>query len=474
MSDTNLIIDQTKTYGADFGHIFRSSAIFFIPKDIKTTISISNYWDFKNKKTIGLLVSLRDKAGNLKSRTEKYFKNESIINIVYKLKHDHSVEIEAFGNENIKIPYAAVMGVYEDENSICLIHSYSRNHSLIELEDKQSITSAKESCWTLKPQFENKAIFHNGHVSVDTQIATLIITNYKNKEKEINFNIPRIKPYETIEFSISKIYKDYLNFLEGKYGFATIHFKNSSSFTRLMLIWQDKKSAEFQATHSNFDYSTYKTNNIKSKRGGEMVIPRSLHHLESLSIVTYPKFQKGNYQVELNGQIKKFKNGFIEKINNDETNIIFSRLDADELPSRIVTGIQGKLPGQTIPFECSTGIFHEKTPAKRFWWSIVSGKYESKIYVTKINAVAENKDESCKEFIFTLYSAATEKKITSKINISNSNTQKYCFNLLDIFKNYKDFLKGDFGYVSLFDLSHSHHIFTSIQKNQSISFEHGF
>jgi len=38
-----LHIDQEKNFKAAFGPIFRSSGIFYLPKNIKTTISVSNY-----------------------------------------------------------------------------------------------------------------------------------------------------------------------------------------------------------------------------------------------------------------------------------------------------------------------------------------------------------------------------------------------------------------------------------------------
>ena len=47
------VINQDDNYAAKFGAIFRSSAIFFKPKNIKTTISFSNYWKFKNGLDVG-------------------------------------------------------------------------------------------------------------------------------------------------------------------------------------------------------------------------------------------------------------------------------------------------------------------------------------------------------------------------------------------------------------------------------------
>tara|TARA_A100001015_G_scaffold17261_1_gene20100 strand:+ start:2270 stop:3694 length:1425 start_codon:yes stop_codon:yes gene_type:complete len=474
MSDTNLIIDQTKNHSGNFGHIFRSSAIFYIPKNIKTTISVSNYWDFKNKKKVSLLFSLRNKKGKIVSREEKKFAENKVINAIYEFSSDHSVEIEAFGNENLRIPYAAVMACYEARNSICMLHSYSRNHSLIELEDNHCHTIAKESCWSIKPEFINKAIFHNGHLEVGSQTGELILTNLDGNEKKVKFKIPSIKSYETIVFNIETLCKNYKSFLKNKPGFATINFKNSSSFTRLMLIWEDKGKKEFQATHSNFDYSSFKTNNIKSEQGGEMTIPKGLDNLNWFNFVVYPKFQKGTYSVLHENKKIDFKTGLIKQINDDSKNLFFFKKNSAEIPSRIVTGIQGATRGQIVPFECSTGVAHEKTPSIRFRWAMVSGKFESYIYVSRFNIKRKNSNKVGDTFIFKLYSSKSEKILEKAIKYNASSEGKYVFNLGEIFEDYKEFLGYDFGYISLFDESRNHHMFTSMKKNNSITFEHSF
>ena len=143
----SVLIDQNKNYSAQFGSIFRSSAIFYVPNQIKTTITVSNYWDFKNNLEVGLLFSVRDMEGNLIERRERYFENGLVINEDTWPISEGSVEVEAFGSRNLKIPYAAVMGVYEAENSITMVHSYGRNHNLIELEDGNNCP-VKSFRWT--------------------------------------------------------------------------------------------------------------------------------------------------------------------------------------------------------------------------------------------------------------------------------------------------------------------------------------
>ena len=47
-----------------------------------------------------------------------------------------SVEVEVFSIKNLRIPYAAVMAVYESTNSVSMVHSYARAYSQHEIEDK--------------------------------------------------------------------------------------------------------------------------------------------------------------------------------------------------------------------------------------------------------------------------------------------------------------------------------------------------
>jgi len=146
----SVLLDQQKNYNADFGAIFRSSAIFYIPKSVKTTITVSNYWDFKNGMKVGLLWSIRSMDGEIIERRERCFEEGLVINESNWPIEEGSVEVEVFGNKNLRIPYAAVMGVYETEQSISMVHSYGRNHNLIEIEDGASLTIGRESCWTLR------------------------------------------------------------------------------------------------------------------------------------------------------------------------------------------------------------------------------------------------------------------------------------------------------------------------------------
>ena len=112
-------INQKDNYEANFGFCPRSSSIFYVPpKHIKTSLVLSNYWSFKNNIKVFLVVSYRKMNGDLVKRENINFegKNVAVLNIPEKLIG--SCEIEAFSNTNLRIPYSAIMVVYEGTRSI--------------------------------------------------------------------------------------------------------------------------------------------------------------------------------------------------------------------------------------------------------------------------------------------------------------------------------------------------------------------
>ena len=179
-----------------------------------------------------------------------------------------------------------------------MVHSYGRNHSLIELEDGNSITEGRESCWTLRhdPQVTNSAVFHNGHMPVAEQTAKLIVTDHLGVDHETSFEIPAMRPFETVMFEVERIFPDVKSCLDGKDGWASVHFDNHSSFTRLLILWRHEQSRELQVTHSNFDYSEHQTDMVKTDMPAYMKVPE-IPGVEDTNVVVYPKFSPGTYEL---------------------------------------------------------------------------------------------------------------------------------------------------------------------------------
>lgn len=467
-------INQEKNFKAEFGPIFRSSGIFYLPKNVKTTISVTNYWKYKNNNTVSLLITERNMNGKLVKRREMNFYYANVINISNFEIKEGSVEIEAFSGKNIRIPYAAIMIVYEAKNSISMVHTYGRNHSLIELEDKNSITKARESCWTIKPKFKNLAIFHNGHLDVKKQRAKLILTNFENKDKIFTFKIPKLNSYQTFKFELEKIVPKYNQHLKNKDGFGTLHFENNSSFTRLLIIWSDRSNKNLQVTHSNFDYSKYKTNKNTSKKGAEMPFALFEKKLLNTKLIIYPKFEKNTFllQFDKNKHKKKITNGKILDIPKNTKRALFYTKN-NILPSRLVTALSGKIKNQKIPFECSLGVVHEKTFKKRYSWSLISSKYKTYIHLN-FNEILDPQKKF--NLCFTIFNSSNLNMLKKNILMNKKDIcDPIVYELGEIFPSYQKFLKNNYGYISLFTTNSSTRMLTSFYDiKKGVTLEHSF
>ncbi len=457
-------INQEANFAADFGIAYRSSAIFYKPKNVRTTISFSNYWDFKNNLKVGLLASVRDMKGKLVFRKELSFGESNVINYVVSEVDEGSVEIEAFSSSNLRIPYAAIMAVYETDKGVSMVHSYGRNHSLIELEEDRVVVEARESCWTLRAQgnITNKAIFHNGHVELDSQEATFIVTRDDGLEKTVFFQIPPVDRFETVVFEAEKIFPGLSDFLSGHGGWGTLHFNSKSSFTRLLLVWENAVKQDIQVTHSNFDYSSHTTNKVMTSKPAYMSLPVVYGKLPD--VIVYPKYSDGTYNLQSDIPLS---GGTV--LDNVHKNLVFTRTDGT-LPARIVTALSSKVsPDDTMPFECSLGIVHEGRPQKRFHWFLISSEMQSVIHFTaysEIYPVGESID-----LVFRLYSSVTKEIAEYTVSYPSLNDLPNEIDVADIF----DLKNVDrFGYVSVFSHYGGLYLYSSLRKGNVVTLEHSF
>ena len=124
---------QSDNYAAKFGYCLRSSSIFYVPpQPISTSIVVSNYWSFKNNLRVFLLVSWRNMNGDLIRRESVEFDGKNVSTLSPPPGFSGSCELEAFSSQDLRIPYSAIMVIYETRESVSMVHSYSRTYSQIE------------------------------------------------------------------------------------------------------------------------------------------------------------------------------------------------------------------------------------------------------------------------------------------------------------------------------------------------------
>ena len=472
-----MIIDQNKNYKADYGFINRSSAIFYIiNKKIKTNISILNYWKIKNNIDVALLFTYRALNGTIIKREVSNFDKTNVINLNKFPFLEGSLEVEAFAKQNLRIPYAAIMCIYESKDCVSQIHSYTRNHSLIEIENHESITDVFESCWTtghVNNNIEYFLVFHNGHVEIKKQALTLTLTNIEGKDKLIKINLKKINKFETIKINYSKYLKKYKNFFKNNFAYGSVSFKNHSSFSRLMHLKLANSQKDIQVTHTNFNYSVLKTNHINENQA-LMKIPALGNKLNNYLTIVYPKHAKGSYSAYKDSDSKvnfKPNTPVIFENNPNSKRIIFSS-HKKLFPSRIVTGLFGSIDESKIPFECSLGIVHPQRRGKRFQWGSIGYNKKNKIYLENYNEYYKAPETII--LVFRIYSTKNEKSLERKISYKNLEEIPREYELKKLFKNYKIFLNNNYGYMSLWSNYDGFIAYSLMEKNKSVSIEHFF
>lgn len=470
------IISQADNYAANFGEVLRSSAIFWVKNDenIKTTISFINYWKYKNSIDVRVVLNLRSIMGELVNRKTIDFKNQSVCNYSPPENFEGSIEIEAFSIANMRIPYAAIMAVYESSESISMVHSYARAYSQHEIEDKRTISNGEESCWTLREdtRMTSFSVVHNGPTKQESQMVKMAVRNWKGEVQFTNFFLPELQPYQTIIFEPRDYFKNLSEFLEGQAGNSRISFKLNGGFSRMLCGIKSIDGSQLQVTHSNFDYSVHDTDTINDGiLQAYMRTPSLLGEFQP-EVVVYPDTFKGVYSSEYNGNIEKFSTGEIHRILFDDIhgkNIKFSRED-NLLPTRIVTALRLNSQKSKIPAECSLGVIHHKRPKKNFHWMLVSSKFNSQISWVDFEEVYGGCPDNA-EFVFKLY-APNEiqgiEKTLKKSELPVNNTIR----LSAIFD--KSFFVDDYCYLTIWCSYGGLMIFSTLEKSDSVTIEHSF
>jgi len=473
---TKTFISQADNYAGNFGEVLRSSAIFWIKnnENIKTTISFSNYWKFKNFLDVRVLLNVRSLEGKLLERIPINFEKSEICNYEPNQNFEGSVEVEVFSIKNMRIPYAAIMAIYECSESISMVHSYSRIYSLHEIEENRTITVGEESCWTLRDNADTTSfcVIHNGAYEQEGQIVTLAIRNHLGKEKTIDYKLKKLNPYETLIIEPKKQFPEIVNWLNGNIGNGRLSFKLNGSFTRMLCGIKKEDNSQLQVTHSNFDYSKHDTDKIKDGIVEAFMITPNTKNLKQ-EIVVYPDTNEGKYRLYYDNSKIDFKTGEIIRVQpktNEGSSIRFERKDKI-LPTRIVTALRLNPGEDIICAECSLGIVHHSRPPKNFSWMLVSKKFNTNIsWVDFENVYGGCPNEA--EFVFKLYPTNTQLPIEKKF-IKSELPNSQIIELKNIFTDLT-WLGDSYSYLTVWCSYGGLMFFSSLKKNNSITIEHSF
>ncbi|MFM1651291.1 hypothetical protein ACI7RC_04200 [Brevibacillus sp. B_LB10_24] len=476
----NVFISQKDNFAQNFGIVLRSSAIFYYKysSQVKTTISFMDYWRQKRGIIVTVIATIRESTGKLIGREELIFNQGTVINYSPRIdtlqEFEGSVEIEVFSTQNLVIPYAAIMAVYETPKGISMVHSYSRTYSQHEIEERKTITQGEEACWTLRDTelVRSFCVFHNGGKTQSAQKAILRVIGPNNQIREATIELGELQPYATVKVYPSDHIQGLAEWLKGEYGNASISFKVEDAFTRLLIGNETVDGSDLQVTHSNFNYSIHKTDSIDSNDAmAYMHIPGC--SVDEKETIIYPESDPGEYKVTYMQIEREFKTGEPVVIPVKDGVMTFTK-NGGYLPTRLVTGLICENPNGLLPAETSLGVITKLRPPKRMWWCICASDEERKTSLI-IHDIPEVYGRGPISLSIRLFSGKRqgfiEKKYDNALCIDFSNG----VDISEIFPQAREYLDNEFGYVTIFSEYGGLYCYTMIKNLQgSHTLEHGF
>lgn len=478
-------IDQKRTLKSDYGLVLRSSAIFYYrkDKDVQTTISFLNHWLLKRDLKVCIIANIRSMDGTLIRRQELQFLKAQVINFSPFSVDDAfegSVEIEVFSTQNLVIPYAGILALYETSNGITAIHAYTRIYSQHEVEEKRTIDEGQEACWTIDDtdDIDSFGIFHNGDQQCEPQLVTLNLLTSSGSTIKREFQLRALKPYETVFIKPKEHFEKLLQILSGKSGYLAIKFKNKNCFTRMLIGHQRVDRTDMQVTHTNYNYSIHKTDFVDTDK------PLAYFRCPNISdvnreVIVYPDCDLGRYKIcDEQGKTIFFQNGqppCIRVVSNDQGVLTFQRLDGN-LPSRIVTGLRLQKKPDRIRGECSLNVYHHKYFKKYYTWgAVAAGKQRfSRIFLTEMQEVYGSFDNNTKG-TFLLYASGRSDVLERPVSRQDIERLKNGLRVEEVFDQANEFLGNLLGYLVLKTEYPGLIIYSTYENDSgSISIEHWF
>ena len=470
-----------KAHNNTHGVVLRSSGIFYYKKssDFKTTISLLNYWKIKRGIDVTIICSTRKLDGTLVLREKIPFNTSEVINYIPHIEQsdfEGSVEVEAFSSEDIVIPYAAIIVIYESRFGISMTHTYGRAYSVREIEEGNILSICEETCChSLISRERGKSyfIFHNGNCITPAQEPVLSLLNHLGQRITVKLRLNPLNPYETVKIDPRNYFENYDQFLNNNPGNLSISFTlNKTAFPRLLSVNESLDKNDFQVNHSNFNLSKIIGPKVDDEFGYNN--PPCFNDIET-ELVIYPDCEEGEFEAIYDKEKIQFNKDSLTTIKIDpiKNNCVKFRKINDKLPLRIHTGVRLSKSSDLLPSETCRGIWHSRAQPKRFFWLPVAEneKIHSRIIVRHYNEF-DNKEKNTAKLILKLYSA---KNFEIRETLVNSSILSNGAELNSLFDDAKTFLGNSYGWLTIFS-EYPYFDVTATMENEhgSICYEHSF
>jgi hypothetical protein len=476
-----LTINQKDNYNKNFGISFRSSTIFYFKKDknFKTFVNFMDYWTIKKSIKVMLIASLRDMSGKLIQRERLNFENGNVINyspVIDLDSFEGSLEIEALANDILGIPFAAILGIYESENSVSMVHGYTRNYSVYEIEDGKTIEKGEEAGLVCRDNDEVRSflIGHNGISKKEKQEVSMWLSNNEGETIKTSFELKELNPYETFKIYPRNHFPDLIGFLNGEAGNCAISYSLKGGFTRMVVGNETIKGDEFQVMHSNFNYNRHNPGFVDDAVGF-FSYPYTKYHEKQITHID-PFCSEGKYEITNDDRMCIFESSHRKDIEMKSEVLKVKRMDG-KMPARLNIILSAFLKGAKckLPMESARGFYHKNRPPKhRLWMAISLGKkYRSKIILHSIKDIYGEVGNI--EFEVLLYRESTFDVISKKFSAKNLKDFEEGVYADEIFPEMANEKENEIAQLWLQSSYGGFQAFTTLEaKNGSASIEHNY
>src|SRR5262249_9067835 len=161
-------------------------------------------------------------------------------------------------------------------------------------------------------------------------------------------------------FATVKVYPDehipnLKGFLKGQIGNGTLTFKVQDCFTRMLAGNEAADESDFQAGHSNFNYSRIGTDTVEMENARSYFFVPQLDGLEK-HFLGYPDFDPGQYELDAGAAPIPLKHtdSVVVPVRDDASQLMTFRKEDGSLPSRIIVAVMAQRKNaRGLPAECS-------------------------------------------------------------------------------------------------------------------------
>ena len=124
---------------------------------------------------------------------------------INELEFEGSLEMEAIANDNLGIPFAAMLVIYEAKNSVSMVHGYTRTYTTHEIEEGRIIETGEEAGLVCRDNknIRSFVIGHNGISKQIKQMVKLWVSNSDGKTLETEFELKELSDYLPILLQLS-------------------------------------------------------------------------------------------------------------------------------------------------------------------------------------------------------------------------------------------------------------------------------